>query len=123
MTFQEKFDELKAAYGKTMDWSGVDYDLAAQIRLTDEDCHGTFYVSYLGGTAAIEPYDYHDNTVDIGINSALLRSFLDGKADPVPAFLNGEFELNGNAEHGMALIKALKKKPRPRKKTTKKAKA
>ena len=52
MTFQEKFDELKKAYGKTMDFSVVDYDLAAQIRLTDEDCHGTFYVSFLGGVAA-----------------------------------------------------------------------
>lgn len=114
MTFQEKFDELKAAYGKTMDFSGVDYDIAAQIRLTDADCHGIFYVSYLGGVAAIEPYDYWDNTVDIAIESALLRAFLDGKADPVPAFLNGEFELNGNAEHGMALITALKKKPRKR---------
>lgn len=115
MTFQEKFDELKAAYGKNMDWSGVDYDLAAQIRLTDADCHGTFYVSYLGGTPAIEPYDYHDNTVDIGIESALLRAFLDGKADPVESFLNGGFELNGSAEHALALIGALKKKPRRRK--------
>ena len=122
MTFQEKFDEIKKAYGKTMDWSGVDFDLAAQIRLTDEDCHGIFYVSYLGGEAAIEPYDYHDNTVDIGIESALLRAFLDGKADPVAAFVNGEFELNGNAEHGLALIGALKKKPRKRR-TTKKAQA
>ena len=118
MTFQEKFDELKNTYGKTADFSAVDFDLAAQIRMTDADCHGTFYVACIGGVPAIEPYDYHDNTVDLAIESSLLCAMLDGKTDPVQAFLDGQFELKGNADHALALINALKKKPKKRKTTT-----
>ena len=118
MTFREKFDELKAEYGPGADFSGADCDFAAQIRLTDPDCHGTFYVAYLGGDAAIEPYDYRDHTVDIEIESRLLRSILDGEPDPTAAFLNGEFQLDGDADHALALIGALKKKPK--KKTNRK---
>lgn len=121
MTFREKFDELKSTYGPGADFSGVGFDLAAQIRLTDADCHGTFYVAFIGGKAAIEPYDYHDHTVDLEIESSLLESVLDGKTDPVPAFLNGDFQLEGNAEHALALIAALKKKPKPVKKKKERA--
>ena len=114
MTFRERFDELKTIYGETADFSAVDFDLAAQIRMTDEDCHGIFYVACIGGVPAIEPYDYHDYTVDIEIDSRLLQSILDGKTDPVQAFMDGKFGLNGNTDHALALIQALKKKPKPK---------
>ena len=123
MTYQEKFDYLKKTYGAKADFSAVGFDLAAQIVMTDEDCHGIFYVSYLGGVAAVEPYDYRDNTVNIVIDSKLLEEFLKGKKDPVASFLAGEFTLEGNADHALALINAMKKKPAkraPRKKAEKK---
>ena len=120
MTYQEKFDHLKKTYGAKADFSAVDFDLAAQIVLTDEDCHGIFYVSYLNGVAAVEPYDYHDNTVNIVIDSALLEDMLKGKKDPVQEFLAGSFALEGNAEHALALIGALKKKPAKRTSTRQK---
>ena len=114
MTFRERFDELKNTYGPTADFSAVDYFLAAQIRMTDADCHGTFYVKCDNGAFAIEPYDYRDNTVDIGIESGLLVDMLEGKLDPVATFLDGKFELNGDAGHALALIEALKRKPAPK---------
>ncbi len=121
MTFQEKFDELKRIYGETADFSAAPAGLAAQIRMTDEDCGGTFYVAYFGGTGAIEPYDYRDHTVDIAIGSALLEALLDGKKDPVEAYLNGEFQLDGDASHAQALIEALKRRPKKRRAAKKKA--
>ena len=119
MTFSEKFEYLKKTYGQKADFSGIDFDLAAQITLTDDDCHGIFYVSYLNGIPTVEPYDYRDNTVHITIHSALLEALLQGKADPVKEYLEGNLALTGSAEHALALINALKIKKRTRKATTK----
>ena len=124
MTYQEKFDHLKKTYGDKADFSAVTENIAAQIVMTDDDCHGIFYVTYLNGVAAVEPYDYRDRTVNVIINSVLLEDLLKGKKDPVQEYLNGSFTLEGNTEHALALIGALKKKPAkraPRKTAEKKA--
>ena len=123
MTFCEKFNALKKTYGETADFSAAPDGLAAQIRLTDGDCGGTFYVAYFDGRAAIEPYDYRDHKVDVEIGSALLETLLDGKKDPVSAFLAGEFGLDGDAGHALALIEALKRRPRAAQKKKKHAAA
>ena len=116
MTFSETFEALKEKYAAKADFSGIDYDLAAQITLTDEDCGGTFYISYLNGKADVQPYRYYDNTVSIRIASDLLEALLQGKKDPVNEFLLGNLEAEGEPTHAMALIGALKVKKRSRKK-------
>ena len=116
MTYREKFDYLKETYGAQADFSAVTADVKAQIVMTDDDCHGIFYVTCIGGVPAMEPYDYRDRTVNVIISSALLESMLLGETDPVQAYMEGRFTLEGNAEHALALIGALKKKPAPAKK-------
>ena len=120
MTYMEKFEYLKKTYGKKPDMSKLTEDFAAQITMTDDDCHGIFYVAYLNGTLAVEPYDYHDNTVAITVNSVLLEDILKGKADAVQAYKDGALQAEGNLGHALMMIGALKKEPAKRKPAAKK---
>ena len=123
MTYIEKFDYLKKTYGKKADLSKLTEDFAAQITMTDDDCHGIFYVAYLNGTLSVEPYDYRDNTVAITVNSVLLEDILKGKADAVQSYKDGRLQAYGNLGHALMMISALKKEPAKRKPAAKKAAA
>lgn len=109
MTFTERFEQLKKKYASKADASKLkDSFIAAQITMSDEDCGGTFYVAYIDGVLSFEPYDYHDNTVALIINSKLLEDCIKGKADPVKAYLEGNLQAWGNLDHALQLIECLK---------------
>ncbi len=110
MTFIEKFEALKKKYGK-IDESQLSEAFAAQIELTDEDCGGIFYVAYMNGTFAVEPYDYHDNTVSIKVSGKVLEKILSCKSDPVAEYLIGHLKVQGNLNHALMLVNLMKKQP------------
>ena len=113
MTFIEKYEYLKKKYAAKADTAKFkDEFIAAQITMSDEDCGGTMYAAFIDGTFSFEPYDYHDNTVAIIINSALLEECIKGKADPVKEYLDGKLQAWGNLDHALQLIEALKGKKR-----------
>lgn len=125
MTFIEKFDALKAKYGK-IDESKLGDSFAIQIEMTDEDCGGIFYVAYVNSVFAIEPYNYYDNTAAITTSSKVLENVLSGKTDPVAQFLTGKLKVSGNLDHALMLVNLMKKEPKkraPRKTAAKKAEA
>lgn len=113
MTFIEKFDALKAKYGK-IDESKLSDSFAIQVELTDDDCGGIFYVAYVNSVFSVEPYDYHDNTAAITTSSKVLENILSGKADPVAQFLTGKLKVKGNLDHALMLVKLMKKEPKKR---------
>lgn len=125
MTFIEKFDYLKSKYAVKADTAKFkDSFIAAQITMSDEDCKGTMYAAFIDGTFSFEPYDYHDNTVAIIINSLLLEDCIKGKADPVKEYLDGKIQAWGNLDHAIQLIDCLKgKKKAASKKATEKGEA
>lgn len=124
MTFIERFDELKKKYASKADISKLtDSFIAAQITMSDSDCHGTFYISFINGVLACEPYDYHDNTVAVIVNSLLLEDCIKGKADPSKEYLDGRIQAWGNLDHALMLIECLKGKKKAPAKKTKTAKA
>lgn len=119
MTFIEKYEYLKKKYASKADISKLKYAfIAAQITMSDEDCGGTMYAAFIDGSFSFEPYDYHDNTVAIIVNSVLLEECIKGKADPVKAYLDGQLQAWGNLDHALQLIEALKGKKRVCKKKT-----
>ena len=119
MTFIEKFEYLKKKYAVKADTAKFkDSFIAAQITMSDEDCGGTMYAAFIDGTFSFEPYDYHDNTVAIIVNSLLLEECIKGKADPVKAYLDGQLQAWGNLDHSLQLIEVLKGKKRVCKKKT-----
>lgn len=69
MTFEKKFETLKKSFVKA-DLEKLTESFALQVNMTDEDCGGTFYVAYVDGTLAVEPYDYKDNTAVVTGSSA-----------------------------------------------------
>ena len=110
MTFAEKYEELKTKYAAHADFSKVREDFAAEVTLTDEDCGGTFYVTWLKGKLEIAPYRYYDRTVSVRIGSALLEALLQGKKNPVNEFLLGNVDAEGEPAHALALIDGMKRK-------------
>lgn len=120
MTFIEKFNELKEKFG-TIDESRLTDPFAVQIEMTDEDCGGIFYVAYMNGPFAVEPYDYHDHTAAITVSSGLLEDILSCKADPMEAFFAGNLKVDGDVGHALMLVELMKKEPKKEvKKETKK---
>lgn len=101
MTFIEKFEEVKkictvdAKFGR---------DFAIQIKLTDEDCGGIFYVENRDGGFNVEPYDYRDRDGEIVCESKLLESVLQGKKSFEAARKSG-LEINGNEDAVRELVK------------------
>lgn len=124
MTFQEKFDELKAKYG-AVDESALGESFAVQINMTEDESHGTFYAAYMNGVFAVEPYDYRDHTAMITVPVATLEAVLSGKADPVAEFNAGKIAVEGNLGHALNLVKLMTKKeaPKPKKPRAKKSAA
>ena len=114
MTFIEKFNQLKKKYGK-IDESKLTENFAVQVEMTDEDCGGIFYVAYMNGPFAVEPYDYYDNTAIIKVSSKVLENILSCKTDPMEAFFAGEIKVEGDIGHALMLVELMKKAPKPRK--------
>ncbi|MBQ8837205.1 MAG: SCP-2 sterol transfer family protein [Clostridia bacterium] len=117
MTFIEKFEQVKKKFGK-VDTSRVTENFAVQVNLTDEDCGGAFFVAYIDGDVAIEPYDYYDNTAMVNIKAKDLIDAIGGKLDVVGAIMGGTIEVLGNVEHFTQMLSL--KKPAA-KRTAKKA--
>lgn len=117
MTFIEKFEQIKKKFGK-LDTSKLTENFAVQVNLTDEDCGGAFFVAYIDGDVAIEPYDYVDNTAVVNVKAKDLIDAIGGKLDVVGALMSGTIEVIGNVEHFNAMLTL--KKPAA-KRTTKKA--
>ena len=125
MIFIDKFNALKKKYGK-IDESKLTESFAIQVEMTDEDCGGIFYVAYVNGVFAVEPYDYHDRTAAITVSSKVLESILSCKTDPMDAFFEGKLAVDGNVGHALLLVELMKKEPvkrAPRKTAVKKAEA
>ena len=117
MTFIEKFSQIKKKYGK-IDESKLTENFAVQVEMTDEDCGGIFYIAYMNGPFAIEPYDYYDNTAIVKVSSKVLENILSCKADPMESFSAGEIQVEGDISHALMLVELMKKEPKPRKPRT-----
>lgn len=110
MTFIEQFNAIKKKAVK-LDTTNLPNDLAMQVNLTDEDCGGTFYIANIDGIFAVEPYDYRDHTVMLTLSAKDLLNVLAGKLDAVKAVTEGKIQLEGNADHALALVSIAAKKP------------
>ena len=119
MTFIAKFEAIKKKYANP-DLSKLTESFAIQVNLTDEDCAGAFYIAYINGEFAVEPYDYHDHTAMITTDAKTFEGFIGGKNEV------SDMTVEGNEEHvkAIALViekkKAAPKKPAAKKSTEKK---
>jgi len=119
MYFEEAFEKIKTSLEKSKVKAG-DGHYAIQVRMTDYDCGGTFYIEQKDGKFYIEPYNYFDFDTDIEVSFKDLKSLADGKLDVKKAESDGKIYINGNYEEFILYANGLKKAPvkRATKKTT-----
>lgn len=110
MTFMERFTEVKDRLEKK-NTKACEEHFAVQVTMTDEDCHGVFYIANTDSGFAVEPYDYQDYTAHVISNSEVLLGILDGTIDAVKAYLGGQIKAEGNLEH-IKILARLKEKPK-----------
>ena len=128
MYFEEAFGKIKTSLGKTK-VKASDNHFAIQVRMTDYDCGGTFYIEQKEGKFFVEPYNYFDFDADIEASFKDIKDVADGKIDMKKAIDDGKLIINGNLEellnYGAQLKKPEKKAAakKPAAKATKKATA
>lgn len=127
MYFEEAFGKIKTSLQKTK-VKASDNHFAVQVRMTDYDCGGTFYIEQKAGQFYVEPYNYFDFDADVEASFKDIKDIADGKLDMKKAVEDGKVIISGNLEellsYGNQLKKAEKKTPLKRtsvKTTAKKA--
>lgn len=110
MTFLEQFTEVKQCLERKNTQKCEEW-FAIQVTMTDDDCGGVFYIANTEDGFSVEPYDYKDHTAHVIADSKILLEILEGKKDPVKAYLEGKVKAEGNLEH-IKLIASLTEKPK-----------
>ena len=114
MYFEEAFGKIKTSLQKNK-VKASDGHFAIQVRMTDYDCGGTFYIEQKDGKFFVEPYNYFDFDADVEAAFKDIKEIADGKLDIKKAVDNGKLIINGNLEellsYGKQLKKAEKKAP------------
>ena len=113
MDFIKKFEKLKKSFEKAVT-TGINETFAIQVNMTDDDCGGAFYISYIDGILSVEPYDYRDHTAMITAKSADFEKLIGRKIDLEKAVSEGKIDIEGNGEHIKLMTELF---PEPAKKT------
>lgn len=112
MYFEEAFGKIKTSLNKTH-VKASDNHFAIQVRMTDYDCGGTFYIEQKEGKFFVEPYNYFDFDADIEASFKDIKDIADGKLDMKKAVDDGKLIISGNLEellsYGVQLKKTEKK--------------
>lgn len=119
MYFEEAFGKIKTSLQKTK-MKAADGHFAVQVRMTDYDCGGTFYVEQKDGKFFVEPYNYFDFDADVEAAFKDIKAIADGKLDMKKAVEDGKVIISGNLEELLSYGEQLKKpaKKAPAKKAT-----
>ena len=120
MYFEEAFGKIKTSLQKSK-VKAEDKHFAIQVRMTDYDCGGTFYIEQKDGQFYVEPYNYFDFDADIEASFKDIKDIADGKLDMKKAVEDGKLIISGNLDELLGYGKQLKKAPQ--KKTATKATA
>lgn len=118
MYFEEAFKKIKTALDKAAP-AVTDGHFAIQIRMTDNDCGGTFYIELADKHVYVEPYDYYDNDVDVAATYKNILSMAKGTLDIETAIADGIIYAGGNVDQFIAFAKSIKPKKSTPRKTTK----
>ncbi len=94
MTYHELVEKVRSAYGN-VDAGFVSQHVAFQFNITGE-AEGAFYLEIADGKVNVEPYEYYDRDVLVTTSAENLLDIVNGKLDPVKAYLTGKIKAEGN---------------------------
>lgn len=107
MTYEEIVASVKAAYAD-IDASQISEHVAFQFNVTGEG-EGAFYVEIKDGKVNVEPYEYYDRDILVTANADTVMGLVNGKIDPVKAYLIGRLKAEGDLGKA-AFLKQIAKK-------------
>lgn len=110
MYFEEAFGKIKTSLQKSK-VKASDNHFAVQVRMTDYDCGGTFYIEQKDGQFFVEPYNYFDYDADIEAAFKDIKDIADGKLEMKKAVEDGKLIVSGNLDELLGYGKQLKKAP------------
>ena len=111
MDYVTAFEKLRTEILKA-DTKKLEGDFAIQVTMTDDDCHGIFYISFMGGVLEVQPFDYVDNTAAIALTKLSLMNLISGKSKVEKLVENGKLEITGDESVVKMLFAAMpEKKP------------
>ena len=93
MKFEEAFKNIKERF-INKDASNIE-DIAIQFNMIGKPA-GVFCVKVRSEKLSIEPYEYIDHNVKITGTYKVFINILDGKINPIKAFLTGKIKVTGN---------------------------
>lgn len=103
MKFNEAFTSLRDRF-ITKDVSNIP-DVVFEFNIKDL---GTFYAKVEGGKLSIEPYNYYDNDASLTATYDNFVKIIEGKLNPVNAFLTGRLKVDGDLGKAAILEQILK---------------
>lgn len=107
MTYEEIVEKARED-AKKVDASNIKEHLAYQINIEGEG-EGAFYIEVKDGVIDIEPYEYYDRDAIIITDADTILEIMEGKKNPVKAFLNKEIRVEGDLGKAAMLEKVLSK--------------
>lgn len=108
MTYNELVEKVRSAY-ENVDANFISDHVAFQFNITGE-AEGAFYVEISDGKVKVEPYEYYDRDVLVTTSAENLLDIVNGKLDPVKAYLTGKVKAEGNLGKAV-FLKELSAKP------------
>lgn len=115
MDYVTAFGKLRTEIEKA-NTKKLEGNFAIQVTMTDDDCHGIFYISFFDGILAVEPFDYVDNTAAITLSKLSLLNLLSGRSKAEKLLENGKLQITGSIEVVKMLFEAMPEKSDSKKK-------
>ena len=105
MKFEEAFKDIKERF-INKDASNIE-DIAIQFNMIGKPA-GVFCVKVRSEKLSIEPYEYIDHNVKITGTYKVFIKILDGKINPIKAFLTGKIKVTGDLSKAETIEKILR---------------
>lgn len=112
MTYSELVEKVRTAY-ENVDANFISDHVAFQFNITGE-AEGAFYVEISDGKVKVEPYEYYDRDVLVTTSAENLLDIVNGKLDPVKAYLTGKVKAEGNLGKAVFLKELSAKQDMPK---------
>lgn len=94
MTYEELVATIKEEASKK-EVKGIADHLAYQINIEGEAA-GAFYIEVKDGNVIVEPYEYYDRDALITTSAENIMKIMQGKMNPVTAFLSHKIKVEGD---------------------------
>lgn len=107
MTYEELVEEVRKE-AKNANIEGISEHIAYQINIEGE-AEGALYIEISDGEVKVEPYEYYDRDALIITSAENIIKIMQGKMNPVIAFLSHHIRVEGDLGKAALLERILKK--------------